>query len=484
MSTAEMTSVFPSKAEYVSAGDTITFRATAPVSATVSVRLNGTTLELRDDNRERNSSLNLNNGVIYQTTYSATYTVPENSGTRPITDLGNPTYTMTYGGTEQIKHGAPVNLIGKNAPFYATVKSESAWVFPGPTTTGGTGWNLLEGQKDAVTAISRDGSWARLSTGMWIETEHIATELKTDRAVHVLSDGTYTQGENIDVMKWKATDYPAVNVTYDGENLKIYFPLHDLPPSMEGITSENIYDTTVFSVMEIAFGNGIPYYSFKVKDNKQIEGYYISFADGEFSLNIKKPRKLTQGDKPLAGFTFVIDAGHGGNDSGAVGMLGGSFAEKHVNLVNSIKLGDRLTALGATVIQTRTTDVFHTLQERTEINRRANPDMFISMHGNAVAETTNATNIRGITFWYRNTNAKPLADHLMNELYDVNPLTTRNRASNHANFYVMRPTWSPSVLVESSFMCNIQDFAWLINPARQDELADKTAMAILSYYGY
>ena len=475
-----ITNVFPTSPEHVSAGDTITFRATAPVGAHITVRLNGTTLTLTDDNAARNA--NLGAGRIYQTTFSATYQVSQSNSQRPIIDLGNPTYTMIFNGAMHIAHAAPVKLINRNAPFYATVTSEAAWVFPGPTTTGGTSWLLLEGQKDAVTAISRGGEWARLSTSMWIQTEHISIALKGERIPSVLSGGVYIQGETSDIIRWQASHYPAVNVTFDGSEFKVYFPLQSGVPYI-GLTNENIAEKTMFRSMRTGnMANGVPYYAFTIKDDTRIEGYYVSFADGEFTLTIRKPRRLAEGSRPLTGFTFVIDAGHGGHDPGALGMMGGAFAEKHINLINSIKLGDRLKALGATVIQTRSTDVFLTLQERTEISRRAKPDMFISMHANATAETTNATEIRGITFWYRNPNSRRITDHFTNELFDVNPLTTRHRNSHHANFFVVRPAWTPSVLVEASFMNNIQDFAWMITPRYQNELADRTALAILSYF--
>ena len=480
MPSPAITNVFPSSVEYVSAGDTITFRATAPVGASINVRINGTTLELTDDHAERNATLGT--GSIYQTTFSSTYQVPQNSSQRPIVDLGNPTYTMIFNGVTHIAHAAPVKLINRNAPFYATVTAETAWVFPGPTSTGGTNWLLLEGQKDAVTAISRNGEWARLSTGMWIETEHISKELKSERVPSVLSGGVYIQGETADIIRWQASHYPAINITYDGSEFKIYFPLQTGVPHI-GLTNENISERTMFSSMRIGNrANGVPYYAFTVKEDTRIEGYYVSFADGEFTVTIRKPRRLAPGNRPLSGFTFVIDAGHGAHDPGAVGMMGGAFAEKHINLINSIKLGDRLEALGATVIQTRSSDVFLTLQERVEISRQAKPDMFISVHANATAETTNATEIRGITFWYRNPNSRRIADHFTSELFNVNPLTTRNRNPHNANFFVVRPAWTPSVLVEASFMNNIQDFAWMINPRYQNELADRTAMAILSYF--
>lgn len=83
-------------------------------------------------------------------------------------------------------------------------------------------------------------------------------------------------------------------------------------------------------------------------------------------------------------FTLVIDAGHGGNDPGAVGTVA---KEKTINLNVALAFG-RLVEQNCPdvkVIYTRKTDVFVTLQERANIANRNKADLFISIHTNAVA---------------------------------------------------------------------------------------------------
>ena len=108
--------------------------------------------------------------------------------------------------------------------------------------------------------------------------------------------------------------------------------------------------------------------------------------------------------------------------------------------------------------------------------------MFLSLHVNSVAETTNASNIRGFTVWYRNHGSTSLARTILDVMYDVNPATNRNRNINQANFFVCRPQWAPSVLLEASFIVNLDDFVWLIDPAEQNKMADATVSAILEYF--
>ena len=479
MRTAALTNVFPVVNEYVSAGDIVNFSATAPVGAAVTVRFNGAVISLEPEHRFTNPA----NGRIYSTTFTAAYFIPQTISAEPVADLGRPVYFMEFDGAAFTATGANIRLISENAPFYATVRVESAWAFPGPGLAGGPVWNLLKGQKAAVRAVTSGGDWVRLDSGLWIQGENadLSLEPQGERITSALKDGRYIREEFRDRIVWRASHYPAVRVDFDGEQLRVYFALQTLPPSLD--LSGAWPSDTFFSEMRSGIYNGIPFYTFAVKDTVNIEGFYVSFSDGEFTLNIRRRRALSRSSKPLSGFSFVIDAGHGLQDYGALGPMGRNFAEKHINLLIAGKLSDGLSRLGAEVVMVRDSDVFFTLQERTDISRRAKPDMFISIHANSTAETTDAANIHGISFWYRNPNSRPLAQHLTYELHEINPLTTRHTRANRANFFVCRPLWTPSVIVEASFMNNIHDFAWMINPANRRMLANGLVSSILSYYG-
>lgn len=83
---------------------------------------------------------------------------------------------------------------------------------------------------------------------------------------------------------------------------------------------------------------------------------------------------------------IVLDAGHGGRDTGAVGR---KSKEKDIALDVALKLGKRLEAdLGVKVIYTRTTDVYPALYERPALANKHKADLFISIHCNAAGEST------------------------------------------------------------------------------------------------
>lgn len=86
--------------------------------------------------------------------------------------------------------------------------------------------------------------------------------------------------------------------------------------------------------------------------------------------------------EPLSGKTIYVDAGHGGDDSGAVGN---GLLEKDVNLDVSNLLNEKLEKEGADTVVTRTGDSFLSLEERVAKASTNGSDLFISIHANSAA---------------------------------------------------------------------------------------------------
>ena len=118
-------------------------------------------------------------------------------------------------------------------------------------------------------------------------------------------------------------------------------------------------------------------------------------ADGETSLVRALGLKIGR---------IVIDAGHGGHDSGTLGVDG--IQEKDVVLDVALRLGKLLhDRLGAEIIYTRSDDTFIPLETRTAIANKAQADLFLSIHANSSPDAS----ARGVETYYLNFTSDPTA---------------------------------------------------------------------------
>lgn len=226
-------------------------------------------------------------------------------------------------------------------------------------------------------------------------------------------------------------------------------------------------------------------------------------------------------------FTVVIDAGHGGNDPGAIGRRG---KEKNINLSVALKLGRliRQNCPDTRVVYTREKDVFVPLHRRAEIANDAKADLFISIHTNSVASRNRSvsgteTYTLGLHRTQENLevakkeNAVILIEDDYKQRYaGFNPnssesyiifefLQDKNMAQSvsfatsvqkcfrnanrtdkgvhQAGFLVLRATSMPSVLIELGYITNPTEEAYLMSEQGSSTLAKSIYRAFLNYKG-
>jgi N-acetylmuramoyl-L-alanine amidase len=221
-------------------------------------------------------------------------------------------------------------------------------------------------------------------------------------------------------------------------------------------------------------------YVLTLKSNQRIDGYYIQKKSTGLTLNIKKPVKANDGNKPLAGIIIMLDPGHGGSDMGAQGPLGLRYPEKTINLNTAVKLQSELEALGARVLMTRTTDVNVSLEERLTASRNTKPDMFISLHADSMEDNVEISKVNGFSAFYREKLAQPLAETVFKNILE--DLNRTNDGIHNKNFYVIRSTWTPGILLESGFVPNSNEFEWLTDDNEQLRLARSISDAVVKYF--
>lgn len=176
-----------------------------------------------------------------------------------------------------------------------------------------------------------------------------------------------------------------------------------------------------------------------------------------------------------AGYTVVIDPGHGGKDPGAIGL--GGLQEKDVVLSISLQLAEILKKRGVRVIMTRSNDASVSLKGRVEQAETANANVFVSIHANAVGG--NNSQVNGLeTYYYSSGYRLALTIH-NNLLRKVNVVD--NRGVKQARFYVLRKSSMPAALVEVGFVTGSIDNRNLSNPSYRQQLAEAIANGILDY---
>lgn len=170
----------------------------------------------------------------------------------------------------------------------------------------------------------------------------------------------------------------------------------------------------------------------------------------------------------------IIDPGHGGKDSGAIGI--GGVLEKDVILPISKRITEVLERNGIQVIMTRDSDYFVTLPGRVTMAERANADVFVSIHANSAG--ANRPEVSGLETYHYDSGLR-LAQIVHSKI--LQSLNVRDRKVRKARFYVLRKTSMPSILVETGFLTGRDDVAKLRTSAYQNQMADAIAQGILQY---
>jgi N-acetylmuramoyl-L-alanine amidase len=236
----------------------------------------------------------------------------------------------------------------------------------------------------------------------------------------------------------------------------------------------------------------------------------VPTADGETSLVRALGLKIGR---------IVIDAGHGGHDSGTLGVDG--LEEKDVVLDVALRLGKLLhDRLGAEIIYTRSDDTFIPLETRTAIANKAQADLFLSIHANSSSDAT----ARGVETYYLNFTSDPSAletaarenavsDQSIHQLSDLvkkialkdkiaesrefatdvetslygglqrGNAGLKDRGVKKAPFVVLIGANMPSVLAEISFVTNPKDAGQLRQPEYRQRVAESLYKGVAKYEG-
>lgn len=236
----------------------------------------------------------------------------------------------------------------------------------------------------------------------------------------------------------------------------------------------------------------------------------VPTADGQTSLVRALGLKIGR---------IVIDAGHGGHDSGTIGVDG--IEEKDVVLDVALRVGKLLhDRLGAEVVYTRSDDTFIPLETRTAIANRVQADLFLSIHANSSPDAS----ARGVETYYLNFTSSPdaletaarenaVSDQSIHQLSELVKKITlkdkiaesrefasdveaslygglqrgnvglKDRGVKKAPFVVLIGANMPSILAEISFVTNARDATQLQQPEYRQRVAESLYKGVAKYEG-
>ncbi|MCI5883905.1 MAG: N-acetylmuramoyl-L-alanine amidase [Eubacterium sp.] len=254
--------------------------------------------------------------------------------------------------------------------------------------------------------------------------------------------------------------------------------------TINSIKNEDLYQSKMFKI--IIPGNHIDFYNqnpIAINSNvitsvntelsngntvisvttSKLQGYKIYEKSDSFVVSVGDPRSIYKN-------IVVLDAGHGGYDSGATNKGTKEKDLNHKIIYTLMKNYFSSNAPDTKVYWTRTSDVFITLAKRASFASTVGADIFVSLHMNSASSSSangtevyystnnNSSSFSGVT-------SKAIATLFKNNL--VTRLGTSNRGVKTAGYYVTKHNTVPAVLIELGFLSGSKDYYSLTNSAFQ-----------------
>ena len=190
--------------------------------------------------------------------------------------------------------------------------------------------------------------------------------------------------------------------------------------------------------------------------------------------------------------TVVLDAGHGGEDGGAIGKNG--VLEKDLNLSLAKRIGTELEKQGVSVVYTRTEDILLydknadyknkkkalDLAARVKIAQDTQNSIFVSIHMNSFSETRYS----GLQIYYSKNNelSKDLAASIQSAVRsNLQPQNERKATMATNRIYILDRLYCPAILIECGFISNVEECRLLCTDVYQNELSKIISQEIENY---
>lgn len=444
-SAVKLSSCYPTGKAFYGPGDVVEFSVTAPAGSTVTLKNDWFQMPLYPKTEKG-------------TRYYGAWTIPAIMCDAPL-EMGNfiyiaqtPTETLTLNADLQLMiypDGYREEAILQKDAYQFDLSRDGSQMDHDPLRKGG-----------AVTVCGAEGTRALLNNGYWVEQELLG-KIQTEPDEPL--DYEY---EVVTVTTDKGCSYytcfedGGITLRFSqslNESLKVQTKKKDLYLDLMRGTSE--------SVLHISS-----------KTDRTLAGYDVRTTEDGVTVYLNFH---TNG---LYGKTILLDAGHGGEDSGALSAGGTDYpTESELNLQLSRYIQEELEAAGAHVTLLRAGDTTIELDERVEIGETFAPDLYLSVHHNSVDFTSDYNKASGGLVLYSSPLSKDLAEYISRSFW--NGVAEEGKVlCRRQSLRVCRQTRYPAVLVEAGYVCNPLEYEMLCNEDIARKIAKNTVESLKSYF--
>ena len=358
---------------------------------------------------------------------------------------------------------------------------------------------LINGTMDYVTAASEaynedDGEMVyfyELSSGRKVKRDSVQLISQQNLPTNNISVVSSTATNGTLTIKLKTSWKVPYAFTYNPQNYySAYGKLYNVTGFTANYLQMTFYHTSSASGnIDVSGSNVISSAYWSVSGNTATLNMPLRFQGQYYGYSVEYDSNgymtITIHNKPqtLKGSVILLDPGHGGKDSGALGFSG-SVYESNVNYALAYYTKLSLESKGATVYMTRGGDTIVELEERKSMVRSLKPDLFVSIHCNGHADKSKI----GTSVYYY----KPFSYKLANSIYTQLLSVFKNNlyygqsglyddisdGTVYYPFSVARLEDCPSVLIETGYITNDNECLKLIDTSNQQKLASAIATGI------
>lgn len=319
-----------------------------------------------------------------------------------------------------------------------------------------------------------DGS-ARLTNGFYVNTKDLCA---TNETLYAASVGTVTMRESPEytLLFLPCSERMATAIRLEESYSDILLMgLDDPHLTVADLRTEK----KLFSAAEVLVqGEDSVILRLHYKRANHIFGYEASFTESGLSIRYKNPMPARDGALPLKGREISLDPGHSNTDGCSGYYEGVKIREWELNLDLAHRVQNRLEELGATVTLTHNGERKIGLQnDIIPAIRKERPDINVSIHFNWVEKKS----ANGTAVWWCFRNSALLAQELNAAVAETADLFAMGAKNGH--YMVSRFCEFPSVLLETLYVSNKDEFAWYMSSEENRErVADGVANGILAYF--